>query len=215
MDEKQANGVSGANTPTALIPNKIFFINSSSGDFSDELHVSDLSSLSPMESYTGGITESLSKRVQHIAKEKKNDASTWAFELTRKTFSSTMQIHSASMGGEVVAELDMSVLKQWGTWTIRFPEESDHSNHDVEIHRVGIWRKEETFIKDSTLFSWDLSGPGKSGRLYQVSDGERVLVAEFVAKHLFRNSCVLVLNDTLMDEVVVLATCVAVLNRQN
>ncbi len=47
-------------------------------------------------------------------------------------------------------------------------------------------------------------------------DGEkRVLVAEFVAKHWFQNNCVLVFDLTLLDAVVVLASCVAVLNRQN
>ena len=214
MSEKNIQQQSSEDAIADLKPNKIYFLDSLSGDFSDELRVLDLSSAVATGGYVGNLTKAFTKDVQQVAKVRKNESSTWAFELGRKTFSSKMQFHDAKAGGNVVAELDMAILKQWGAWAMSFPEQSPHSSHDIEIRPVGIWKKEETFVKDSISYLWDLSGPGKSGKLYQVKDEKKVLVAEFVAKRWFVNNCVLVLDSELLDEVVVLASCVAVLNRQ-
>ncbi|GJN75638.1 hypothetical protein PCL_04479 [Purpureocillium lilacinum] len=200
----------------SFTPTKVFFINSSSGDFSDELHVLDLTSnvtLSPCSS-TSPIPDSLRDEVERAASEQKNDRSAWSFELTRGTFSSTMEFHDASAGGAVAAELDMPVLKHYSVWKVRFPEGSPHSSHDVEVRPVSIWKKQETFVKDSVPYLWDMSMGGKGGVLYKTVEFEkRVPVAQFVAKNWFKNCCVLVLDDRQLDAVVALSTCVAVLNR--
>jgi len=202
---------------TELSPTKVLFFQSSSGDFSDELHVVDLSADLTLGAYNGEITEDFRKQVEKISKEKKHDRSRWSYELKRNTFSSTMQFHDAASGGAVVAELGMSILQRLGTWKISFPNNSKHSSHDIEMRPVSFWKKEETFVKDSVQYLWDAAGGAKGGKLYKVVDekvGTRVPVAEYVAKKWFQNSCVLVMDTTQLDELVVLASCVAILNRQ-
>jgi hypothetical protein len=191
---------------------KIYFFSSSSGDFSDELRVLDVTSVVPISEYPGKITEAFSKQVEKAGKDLKLDSSAWLYELKRGTFSSTMLFHDVKAGGMVVAELDMSILKHFGGWNMRFPEKSSRSSHDIEFRPLGLWKKDEVFVKDSIPYAWDISN-GKSGLLHKMVDGQKILVAEFSAKTWFKNSCILILNTELLDDIVTLASCVAVLNR--
>ena len=212
MAEKQRND-SQAAQPSGLTPNRVFFFTSASGDFSDELRVLDVTSAVSMSTFAGSVTEKFSKHVETLSKEREFDSSLVAFDLRRKALSSTMKFHDARQGGQVVAELDMAILKHFGAWSIRFPGQSPHSAHDVEIRPDGILQSNEHFIKDSVTYNWTVSSLAKTGALHTVLDGRKVPVAEFVAKRWLKNCGVLVLNTELLDEVVTLATCVAVINR--
>jgi hypothetical protein len=212
MAEKKELIASPIDGNATLKPSKIYFFKSSSGDFSDELHVLDLSASVSMAQWAGSINEAFCNHVDNLAKEKKNDSSIKVFELNRGTFSSTMQFHDAAAGGDVVAELYMPVLKHFGGWQLKFPENSPHSSHNIEIRPVSMMRSEETFVKDSVSYSWDAAS-GKRGSLFKTIDGKKKLIAEFSAKTWFKNSCVLVMDSEQLDAVVTLATCVAVLNR--
>lgn len=209
MAQDLINDDSSVDETPPLRPTKIFFLNSSSGDFSDELHVLDLTPLITMADYTGTMTDAFRKQVERAAKANCNARSAWAFELTRGTFSSRMQMHDASAGGALVAELDMPVLKRYSAWKMCFPSRG----REVEVRPVSVWKKQEAFVVDGESFLWDMSGGGKRGVLGKKVDGRSGPVAEFVAKSWFENSCVLMLDAEQVDEVVALASCVAVLNR--
>ncbi|UNI18553.1 hypothetical protein JDV02_004816 [Purpureocillium takamizusanense] len=145
MTEKTQTLAIDGHEHASFTPTKVLFINSSSGDFSDELQVLDLTS-----------------------------------------------------------------------HTVRFPADSTHCAHDVELRPVSVWAKQETFVKDSVPYLWDMSMGRKSGVLYKtvgLDEKQRVPVAKFVAKNWFKNCCVLLLDEGRLDAVVTLATCVAVLNR--
>lgn len=192
-------------------PNKLLFIQSSSGDFSDELRVLDLSPSVTFSTFQAVKHDAFYSAVEKAAKSRQNDSSAWAYEANRKTFSSKLQIHDTKAHGDLAAELDLSVLKHYGTWRLSFPRGSRHSSHDVDICPGGMLRKQETFTADDGVYVWDMAG--KRGELYKVVDGRRMLVAEFVAKSWFANSCVLVLDARMVGDVVCLGTCVAALNR--
>ncbi|KAH8880292.1 hypothetical protein GQ53DRAFT_774306 [Thozetella sp. PMI_491] len=195
----------------ALMPDRVFFLTSSSGDFSDEIRVLDVTNHVSLVD-PGAITEPFAREVERVGKERSKDKSTWAYDLDRNTFSSTMRFQDAAAGGAVVAELDMPILKHYGGWTIRFPEQSKHSNHSIEMRPLGVWKKQESFVKDSVPYLWDMS-KGKGGQLSAVIGEKKVPVAAFVAQHWFKNNCVLAFNSKMLDQVVVLASCIAVLNR--
>ncbi|TWU70579.1 hypothetical protein ED733_000480 [Metarhizium rileyi] len=194
-------------------PNKLFFVQSSSGDFSDELRAVDVGSSLPSATFQDIVQDSFYGAVEKAARNRRNDGSAWAYELTRRAFSSNLQIFDVSKRGTVAAELDLSVLKRYGTWKLSFPSGSKQSCHDLDICPVGILRKQETFVKDGALYMWDMTMGGKRGQLYKEVDGDKVLVAAFKAKTWFRNSCVLAMDTSEVGEVVVLGSCVAALNR--
>lgn len=79
---------------------------------------------------------------------------------------------------------------------------------------VGAGQKEQIFAKDSVPYFWDMEG-GKHGTLYKVIDGKRVKIAEFAARHGYDKDCVLVLDVEQLNEVVTIASCVALLNRMD
>ncbi|KAK2616300.1 hypothetical protein QQS21_000734 [Conoideocrella luteorostrata] len=194
-------------------PDRLLFIQSFSGDFSDELRVFDLSPCVCPSTFTEIRSNKFYGAVETAAKDRQNDRSAWAYELKRETFSSNLQIHDASDGGDVAADLDLTILKRYGTWKLKFPPGSRHSIHDLDIRAVSILRKQETFVKDGILYMWDMTGGGKRGALHKTVGGKKALIAEFVAKSWFKNSCVLAVDTKEVDDVVALGTCVAALNR--
>jgi hypothetical protein len=128
-----------------------------------------------------------------------------------------MRIHDTARGGAIAAEIAMSILQRLGTCTIDFPAESKHCSHPVVMKPTGLFKREETFEVDSVPYLWDAAGGAKGGKLYRLEDekaGARVLVAEYAATKWFQNRCVLVMDTKLLDELVVLASSVSVLNRQ-
>lgn len=202
-----------AETGVPGTPDKLFFIQSSSGDFSDELRVLDITSSITFSTFQDTKCDTFYKTVEKVAKDRQNDGSAWVYELNRKTFSSNLQIRDVKDRGNMAAELYLSILKHYGTWKLSFPTSSRHSSHDLEIRPVSILRKQETFVKDGTLYMWDMTMGGKRGELYKSIGGKKVLVAEFEAKAWFKNSCVLVMDTKEVGDVVVLGSCVAALNR--
>ncbi|OAQ71955.1 hypothetical protein VFPPC_00033 [Pochonia chlamydosporia 170] len=194
-------------------PDKLFFLQSSSGDFSDELRVLDLSSSITFSTFEDATHDEFYAAVEKAAKNRQNDRAAWVYELTRKSFSSNMQIHDSSNHGVVAAELDLSILKHYGTWKLSFPQGSRHSSHDLEIKPVSILQKQETFVKDGTMYIWDMTMGGKRGELYKTINGKKALVAAFAAKSWFKNNCVLVMDTKEVGDVVVVGSCVAALNR--
>ncbi|KAJ6437499.1 D-amino acid oxidase [Purpureocillium lavendulum] len=170
----------------AFHPTKVLFLNTPRGVFSDKLHVLDLTShvTASLGTDTSPIPKTFRDAVERAASGKELDPSVWAFELTRSTSSSVMQFHDVSADSFIVAEVDMPVLKHYSMW-------------------------KETFVKDSMRYKWDMPGGDKGGVLYK----HCVPIAKFDAMNLFKESCVLVLDERHLDTVVALSTCVVVLCR--
>lgn len=202
--------VAVATEPSAA---KIFFIQSHSGDFSDELRISDLSANLAVHDFTKDMTDSFYKEAERIVKDRQHDRSAWVYEMRRATFSSMLQIHDTADGGKVVAELELSILKRYGTWKLSFPAGSTHSSCDVEITPVSIMQNKEAFVVGKDSYMWDMSMGGKKGELRKTVDGKEICVGRFAAKEWFKNSCVLVLDSDEVEDVIGLGTCVAALNR--
>ncbi|EXU96408.1 hypothetical protein X797_010526 [Metarhizium robertsii] len=83
----------------------------------------------------------LDKAVDKAAGNRQNGRSARVYNLSSTTLSSGLRIQDSSNRGDLAAELDLSVLKRYGTWR--------HCGHDVEIRPVGIMRKQETVVEDA------------------------------------------------------------------
>ncbi|KAH0592249.1 hypothetical protein MHUMG1_09995 [Metarhizium humberi] len=82
----------------------------------------------------------LDKAVDKAAENRQNGRSARVYNLSSTTLSSGLRIQDSSNRGDLAAELDLSVLKRYGTWR--------HCGHDVEIRPVGIMCKQETVVED-------------------------------------------------------------------
>ncbi|KHO11105.1 Ribonuclease H-like protein [Metarhizium robertsii ARSEF 23] len=98
----------------------------------------------------------LDKAVDKAAGNRQNGRSARVYNLSSTTLSSGLRIQDSSNRGDLAAELDLSVLKRYGTWR--------HCGHDVEIRPVGIMRKQETVVEDGTLYLRDMTMSLRPGR---------------------------------------------------
>jgi hypothetical protein len=194
-------------------PRTLFYIKSSSGDFSDELRVLDLSGSLKFTSSKDFDVKDTYKKVEQAAKEREHDANAWSYQMNRGALSAVLNIHDFSDSGRVVAELNMSILKHYGTWKLSFTQESRFGHQVIDVTPVSLLKKQERFTFGSSSYMWDMTMGGGCGILYKAFDGKYERIGEFVAKSWFKNSCVLMLDTEEVDELVGLATCVAALNR--
>lgn len=97
--------------------------------------------------------------------------------------------------------------------TVRFPPESPHSRHPIEMWPVGDGNdaaKHEAFVRHSIPYFWDMRR-GRVAVLYKCLNQQRVEIGR-VTGFGFDKDAVLVLNGDELDDVVAVATCVILLN---
>ena len=124
---------------------------------------------------------------------------------------------AASHSGEPVAQVSGPLL-ELGHWKLAFPPESPHSSHDIDLRPTGMGQRADFFVKDSVLYFWDMPDAGRLCQLFKVVGDKRREIARFVGKRSRLStdkSGVLLLDEEQADEVVVVLTCVAVLNRSD
>lgn len=194
-------------------PTRIYFIKGSSGDFSHDNRVQDLTSTTTLTSFKDLDFDTLYKSAEQESKQRQHDSSAWAYQMHRGGLSAVLEIHDSANGGKAVAELNMSVLKHYGTWKLMFTEDSNFSGQAVDITPVSVLRKQEMFDFQKDKFMWDMTMGGGRGVLYKLNEGQKEQIGEFAAKTWFKNTCVLVLNTEKVDGLLGMATCVAALNR--
>ena len=187
----------------------VYMIQSSSGDFSDELRVLDLSGSADLVALEDCLTQDFQEAIDVASKTRSMDKDAWRYQMNRSPLSPVLNIYDTSDGGRVAAELDMSILGHWGTWKLSLRDRPD----EVTLRRVGVFTKEETFNIDGVNYRWDMTGGRKQGKLYSEAKEGRRQVAQFVARGWFRNRCIVATNCDELDDLVVLGTCVAALNR--
>ncbi len=200
------SGISGG-------PRRLFYVKSSSGDFSDELHVLDLTSSFKLASFEDFDPKKAYKQIEQVVAERQHDANAWSYEMHRGALSAVLNIHDCADGGRVVAELNMSILKHYGTWRLSFTKDSQFGGQVVDVKAVSLLKKQEQFTFGSSSYTWDMTIGGGTGVLYKIAGEKRDKIGEFIAKSWFKNSSVLILDTDEVDELVGLATCVAALNR--
>lgn len=186
----------------------VFMIKSSSGDFSDELKVQNLSKAAHLDHVEGCLAREFQEAIERASEAQDLDKHAWVYQMNRPALSSVMKIHDTSDSGNVAARLDMSILGHYGTWSLSLTDGTD-----IEMRRLGVFAKEELFEYRGTRYRWDMSTGNKQGRLYREDASGQKLVAQFTAKGWFRNSCILAVEAGELDTLVVLGTCVAALNR--
>ncbi|KAI1385092.1 uncharacterized protein F4822DRAFT_433621 [Hypoxylon trugodes] len=115
--------------------------------------------------------------------------------------------------GEKVCDLNMTFVS-FDSSFVRFPKNSDHSRHPIEICPVGGSgsddKKHEAFVKNSIPYFWDMTH-GRVGILYKCLNQKRVEVGR-VAGFGFDRDAVLVLNGEELDDAVAISTCIILLN---
>lgn len=125
----------------------------------------------------------------------------------------TIKTMTAAPSGDKVCDLNITFVS-FGSSTVRFPKDSSHSRHEIELCPVGdsglTEKKHEAFVKNSIPYFWDMTG-GTVGVLYKCLNQERVEIAR-VAGYGFAKDAVLVLNGDELDDVVTLATAIILLN---
>lgn len=187
-------------------------IQSSSGDFSDELRVLNLSHAAKLVDIKDSLSKTFQDDIERAAKAHEFDKDAWVYQMNRAALSSVLKIHDTSKAGVVTAKLDMSILGHYGEWKLSVQGEAD----DVVMRRPGMFTKEEMFSFHGVKYVWDMSAGGKTGKLLSEAKEGPKLIAQFSAKGWFKNSCILAIDGEEMDgldDVVVLGTCVAALNR--
>lgn len=198
---------------TTGTPRTLLYIKSSSGDFSDELRVLDLGGSIKLTSFQDFDVKETYKQIEQAAKEREHDSNAWSYQMNRGALSAVLNIHDCTEGGCVVAELNMSILKHYGTWKLSFTQTSQFGTEVIDVTPVSLLKKQERFTVGSSSYMWDMTMGGGCGVLYKMIDGKQEQVGEFVAKSWFKYSCALMLDTDEVDELVGLATCVAALNR--
>lgn len=186
----------------------VFMIKSSSGDFSDELRVQNLSKAAQLDHIEECLAREFQEAVERASEAQDLDKHAWVYQMNRPALSSVMKIHDTSDGGNVAARLDMSILGHYGTWTLSLADGTD-----IAMRRLGIFAKEELFEHNGTRYRWDMTTGSKQGRLYREDASGQKQVAQFTAKGWFKNNCILAVEAGELDSLVALGTCVAALNR--
>jgi hypothetical protein len=117
--------------------------------------------------------------------------------------------------GDKVADLNITFVS-FGSSSVRFPKESPHCRHEIELFAVreedakkGV-KKHEAFIRHSIPYFWDMQD-GPEAVLYKAHNQERIEVAR-AGCYGFNKDAVLVTDGDEIDDVVALATAIIFLN---
>lgn len=113
--------------------------------------------------------------------------------------------------GEKLCDLNITFIS-FDSSTVKFPKDSPHSRHPIEMCPVGNGadEKHEAFVKNSIPYFWDMTS-GQFGVLYKCLNQKRVEIAK-VCGYGFAKDAVLVLDGRELDDVVALATVIILLN---
>ncbi|KAI0898281.1 hypothetical protein F4806DRAFT_493941 [Annulohypoxylon nitens] len=125
----------------------------------------------------------------------------------------TLKTITDSDGGRV-CDLNITFVS-FDSSKVRFPKDSPHSRHEIELCPVGGTAggedaKHEAFVKNSIPYFWDMTR-GRVGILYKCLNQKRVEIGR-VAGYGFDKDAVLVLNGNELDDVVAISTCIILLN---
>ncbi|XXG94603.1 hypothetical protein Hte_000860 [Hypoxylon texense] len=125
----------------------------------------------------------------------------------------TLKTITDARSGDKVCDLNMTFVS-FGSSVVRFPPDSQHSRHEVELWPVGGSgrddAKHEAFVRHSIPYFWDMTR-GHVGILYKCLNQQRVEVGR-VAGYGFDKDVVLVINGNEVDDVVAVSTCIVLLN---
>jgi len=188
----------------ALKPNKILFIKASSG-FSAGSSVFDLTNI-VKHNYDGMSAEYIYELHVFAKDLEARDA---VFEIKQPKAFKRQKVVTDESQNEV-ATISAPIMA-FGIRTFSFPQGSTHSTHDIEMKPVGMGRRAEGFVKDSVLYFWDKKE--NIAMLTKVIGDKRVEIAKFGAKHTYDKGGILALDTTQLDEIIVLITCVTLLNQ--
>ncbi|KAL7629391.1 hypothetical protein AAE478_000911 [Parahypoxylon ruwenzoriense] len=115
--------------------------------------------------------------------------------------------------GSKVCDLNMTFIS-FDSSTVRFPRDSPHSRHDVELWPVGDRAsddaKHEAFVRHSIPYFWDMTR-GPVGVLYKCLNQQRVEIGR-VACYGPEKDALLLLDGDELDDVVAISTCIILLN---
>ncbi|KAK5652328.1 hypothetical protein OQA88_10678 [Cercophora sp. LCS_1] len=113
--------------------------------------------------------------------------------------------------GATVADLSNPIWSL-GKWIIKFPANSPHSEHDIQLRPASAASRADEFVKDSVPFFWDLIDGRKLIKLYRALDGKKVEVARFLGENVRAQEGVLLVGEG-VDDVVAVLTVFGALNR--
>jgi hypothetical protein len=139
------------------------------------------------------------------------------FTLTRAHWYSSSRLTVTDTAGAQLAEWH-SPLMAYGVTRIRFPADSPHCGHALDVKPLGVGRRAQSFINNSVMCAWETGGRFKSGRmsLYKAIGAKKVEAARYESDSgTFIAGGLLVLDTREVDELVALLTCLAVLNQRD
>jgi hypothetical protein len=103
-----------------------------------------------------------------------------------------------------------------GTATISFPDGSSHSRHPIEVKPLGVGRRAESFVKDSVTYVWEMERfKTELKSLVKVVGEERKEVARYAQRAGRDREGMLVIDEGEVDGLVVVLSCVAVLEQRD
>jgi len=115
-------------------------------------------------------------------------------------------LFSSADPSKAVASLHTSL---WGIKTISF---TTGPSHAIEMQAVAVGRKDEAFAVESVPYFWTTDSATRHV-LTRVAGPKRVVVGEYAARRGYGRTGVLRVESEGVDEVVAVATCLALLNR--
>ncbi|KAJ6438219.1 sugar transporter [Purpureocillium lavendulum] len=196
----------------AFQPSRVLLIKGYSSYVSTYQKAFDVTSHVPIPSFTdaSAMPATYCSEVRRAAS--RFNRSTLVFRLMPGCFFAS-RIHFRDRSGSCVAKVHTHSMN--APCNVTFPLGSPHSDHNIWVQRVPKIGH-ESFVKDSVSYLWNTTIAGrKSGVLYRIVESERPVPIAKYARDRWRDSWVLVVDDTQLDVVVALATCLAVWNRMS
>jgi hypothetical protein len=192
-------------------PTKILYIVQHSGCARDTKIVDLTSQLH--DSYHDGFTPEFKASAKQVATS--SLPSPPAFTLTQAHWYSNSRLTVTDTTGAQLAEWHSPILS-YGVTRIKFPKESPHCSHGLEVKPLSVARRAQSFVKDSSTYVWEGRKRFESGcmSLYKCVAGKKIEVARYESER--GGFCVggpLVVERREVDELVAVLTCMAVLSQ--
>ena len=197
----------------SLRPTTILYIVSQSG-WARDTNVLDLTA-QLHDSYQDDLTPEFKASARRLASSSPPLAP--IFTLTRARWYSTSRLTVTDAAGVQLAEWHSPILA-YGVTHIRFPEDSPHCSHAVEVKPLSIYRRAQSFVKDSATYAWETGERFEPGRmsLYKATGAKKIEVARYESDSGgFTVGGPLVLETREVDDLIALLTCMAVLNQRD
>ncbi|KAI2629789.1 hypothetical protein GGR54DRAFT_279200 [Hypoxylon sp. NC1633] len=196
------------NEDVVLQPTKVFYLKGCV-HFKTTASILDLSG-HVRQPYSGDFSHAFLDDAEQAARKLESQP---AYEIKSSgNMMRTLKTITDGRSGEKVCDLNITFIS-FDSSKVRFPPNSHHSRHEVEICPVegsSDDSRHEAFVKNSIPFFWDMTR-GRIGILYKCLNQKRVEVGR-VAGYGFDKDAVLVLNANELDDVVAISTCIILLN---